>query len=581
MYGRINGLIFMKKIIPFKKRLSFFLEKTFNILSLVNPGIRARLVLAGLIAFIFTAGVLQWSMNYGRLAYDMTYDDVGYFLDAYSRIQVLYQQGIGTMLSGVLTNPPHSPWSSLLAFIGFAVFGPFDWAPYLMNGISIFLFLTFLVYILRRTHFVVSALLTVLFLFIPFSFFAVHEFRPDFIVGLSTCVFSFLAIESFSIAQDHDKLKLRCAGIIFGIALLSKPSFFAHTLALAIFVSVFIILFPMLTDYRKWQLEKSKNLSFILRDFYLPGIILVVPYYAFAWRPIWDYFWTNTRGGTGSTIWNLQGSYWEIFKSFTIDGAVALMISGYLYFFVGIVILSIALLIKKRKWQELYVLSGLLVVALVSLVIIIYGQINNMFFGLTYQIMLSLAVCYCLSAFYGNRTTFRLLIAAFILFSGLHVIVNKSILHMVSANKSPLVRKETSVNLKIIRAMDYYLKKNNLPVTSEKVFVSFAGDINASSMKWLAYQNSLPLEFSDLHMQDDLVAFKEVVAKSNFIIVADEDADGIYKWLPSYSIQKPALNFLRSQPDTKEILIVETKRNLKNSCIRIFTKTRLESVDEI
>jgi hypothetical protein len=559
----------LKKFILFKKWLASALENMADILCGVNPGIVVRLVFASFIALFFIAGVLQWSLSYGRLAHDITYDDVTYFNDAYTRIQVFYQQGLGPMIAGLLHNPPHSPWSSLLAFSGFAVFGPFDWVPYLMNGINIFLFLGFLTYILRNVHFAASAVLMVLVLFVPFSFIAVHDFRPDFAVGLFTCIFSFLAIESFLSGQNHDKLKLRCAGIVFGIALLSKPSFFAHTLALALFVSIYIILYQLLFDYRKWRQENGKTLLFVLRDFYLPGLVLAVPYYAFTWRHIWDYFWINTRGAK-SEIWNFKENHWEVLKTFTVGDGGSLMISGYLYFFVGIVILSIILLLNKRKWRDLYILSGLLAVALFSLGIIVYGRMNNTFFGLTYQIMLCLAACYCLSAFYKNRAIFSLLLSAFILFSGWYVIESKSLLPILSANNSPLVRKENSVNMKIIRAINCYLKKNDLPSASGNVFVSFAGYANASCMKWLALQNSLSLDFSDLHTQNDMVAYKKVIAESDFVIVADDDADGIHRWLPSYALQKPVLDLLRSQPAMKEILIVQTKKYIENSAIRVF-----------
>jgi hypothetical protein len=555
--------------------LVYAYEKTVSTFSRINPGIRARLMFAGFITLIFTAGVLQWSLNYGRLAYDVTYDDIGYFQDAFTRIQVFNTQGFGAMIAGFFQNPPHSLWSSLLAFTGFALFGPHDWAPYIMNGLTIFLFLGLLVYILRNVHFLASAVLMVLVLFVPFSFFAVHDFRPDFVVGVFTCAFSLLALESFSSGQNHDKIKLRCAGIIFGIALLSKPSFFAHTLALSFFISAFISLFPALCD-RNRQQTKSKLFLFMLRDFYLPGMILAVPYYALIWRQIWDYFWVNARG-ENAAIWNLQGNYWEVFKNFT---AVSfLMIAEYLYLFIVIILLSLILLVKKREWQDLYVVGGAISVAIISLAIMVYGRIYSPFFGLTYQIMLCIAACFCLASFYRSKMIVSILLAAFTLFSGLYVIKGKSVLvTILTAGKSPLVRTENSVNLKIIQAVDCYLKKKDLAGTSGNIFVSFAGDVNADSMRWLIQKNHFHLKISDLYTAKDIEPYKKAIKENDFIIIADGDADGIFRWLPSYAVQKPVLDFLRLQPDMKEILIVQTKKNTENSSIRIFAnKLNLES----
>lgn len=228
-------------------------ENVSHVFSRTNHGLRARFILAGLIALIFTAGVLQWSFNYGRLAYDVTYDDIGYFLDAYSRIKTFHEQGAGALLGELFHNPPHSPYSSLLAFAGFSLFGPADWAPYFMNVITLFIFLGFIAYLLRNIQFVISMVILIMFLFVPASFYMVHEFRPDFAVALFSCIFAFLAFESLLDRQNYDSFKLRCAGVAFGLALLIKPSFFAHTLALGFVVTVLIILPQVVDNYPQLQ----------------------------------------------------------------------------------------------------------------------------------------------------------------------------------------------------------------------------------------------------------------------------------------------------------------------------------------
>lgn len=562
----------VKQLVLLKNRITFTLESVAGFFSRNNPGMRARLAFAVFLAGVFTAGVLQWSMSYGRLAYDMTYDDVGYFIDAFSRLQIFYKQGLPAAIEGIFQNPPHSPWSSLSAMTGFLFFGANDWAPYLMNGFIIFLFLGFLAYILRQIHFFAGSLIMVLVLFVPFSFFAVHEFRPDFMTALLTCAFSLLAIESFAIGNSHDKFKLRLAGLVFGITLLLKPSFFAHTLAIALIVSLFIIVFKPLSERRSWWPEKSKASLLILWNFFLPGLILAAPYYVFTWRNIWNYFWVNTRGDKAA-IWNLQGSYWENFKIFTFDGAVYFMISSYLYLFAGVAVISFLLFLYKRNWRDLYILSGLLSVAVASLAIIVYGSHNNMFFGLTYQLMLCFAFCFCLASLWRNKIFFSVLLLAFVIFTGIHMVKGQALLTMFSAGKSPFAHKKASVNLKIVHFMDNYLKKNNFVIPGGEVFLSFTGDINADSMRWIALQSSLPLGFSDLHTQKDLAAYKKLIEKSDFIIVADEEAEGVYRWLPSFEMQKTVLEFLRSQPRMKEMLIIQTKKNNYNSSVRVFADT--------
>ena len=553
--------------IPLKTLSAAAFEYATNVFSRVNLGIKARFILASLIALLFTASVLQWSFHSGRLAYDMTYDDVSYFQDAYLRVKVLYEQGLGTMITGLFHTPPHSPYSTLLAFIGFALFGPRDWVPYFMNSITIFLFLGFLAYILRNIHFIISAMIIMMFLFVPLSFFAVHEFRPDYVVALFSCAFSFLAFEHLLYQRNHGALRLRCAGVAFGLALLSKPSFFAHTLALAFAISVLIMLHHLLANYPQWKQETRKRILSILGDFYLPAIVLAVPYYALNWRHVLDYFLINTRGQF-SEIWNFKESYWEVFKSFTVVDPGSRMISSYLFFFSGIVIFSMLFLFHKRKWHDAWLLTGLMAVAIGSLGIVVYGRHNNPYFGLTYQMMLCLATCYCLSSLRRDKLCFALILSTFILFTGWYM-ASKPLFSRIG-NQTFLARKGSSTNLKIINAIENHLRgldSNNAPI---QIFFCFAGEVNASSSQWLSLQKSLPLEFSDLHTQQDIAAYKKAVLESDFVVVADEDADGIYRWLPSYIVQRPVLDFLRMQPAMQEIMVSKTSKDVADGYIRLF-----------
>lgn len=561
--------------IPLKKLSDRGFESFAIVCSSTNRGLTTRFLLSGLIALVFTAGVLQWSFHYGRLAYDITYDDVGYFQDAYSRIKVLYEEGMGSMIAGLVHNPPHGPYSTFLAFIGFALFGPSNWVPYLMNGITLFLFLGFLTYILRDIPFILSTSLITLFLFVPVSFYIVHEFRPDYAVAVFTCLFVFVAFESIASIRNYDGLKLRLAGVLFGLALLSKPSFFAHTLALGVGVSIMIAMHQLVVNYRHWQQETNRKILSILMDFYLPGIVLAAPYYAINWRHVWDYFWIYTRGEKAE-IWSFNVGYWGVLKAFTVNGPSSWMISSYLFLFSLIVIFSMLFLCYKKNWRDLCLLVGLTVIAITSLGIVIYGRHNNPYLGLTYQIMLCCAACYCISSFYRNNTLcFIFLISSIIVFSVWHM-VSVPLPKMVS-NQTSLARKGDSANQKIINVINNHLKEFDSNIASSKVFISFAGEVNASSMQWLSMQQNIPMLFSDLHTTNDMGAYENAISESDFVVVADEDAVGIYRSQPSYAIQKPVLDFLRRHPTLKEIMALKTSKDTINGYIRLFAnQLRLE-----
>jgi len=545
-----------------------------NVFSWTDHGLRVRLLLTGLITLIFTAGVLQWSFRYGRLAYDITYDDVMYFQDAYSRIKILYEQGLGSMITELFHKPPHSPYSTLLAATGFALFGPGDWVPYLMNGITLFLFLGFLTYILKDIPFILSASFITLFLFVPVSFFAVHEFRPDFAVAILTCLFIFLAFEASASLRNYDSFKLRCAGAVFGLALLSKPSNFAHTLVLGFGVSILVTLSQLVVNYRQWQQRTSRKILSILRDFYLPGLVLAVPYYVANWRHVWDYFWVNVRG-ENAEVWSFKGSYWGFLKAYTVDGSSASMISRYLFLFSAIVMFSMWFFFYKKKWRDLYLLAGLMSIGIASLGIVIYSQYNNAYLGLTYQIMFCCATCYCLSCLYGNKLWFTFIVLTFVVFTGWHIL--KVPLPEMVNNQTQLTRKGDSANLKIIKGIKNHLKQFDSNIAPSKVFVSFAGEVNADSMQWFALQKSIPLQFFELNMLKDIDAYKKAISESDFIVVADEDAAGVYRWLPSYTMQKQFLDLLRVQPVMKEIMVLKTSHDTIKGYIRLFAnQSKLE-----
>ena len=102
---------------------------------------RNNLLLILIAGAIFTAFALQWSFHNGRLTRDPGFDDVKYLVDGLERAQVLYAHGFEGLVRGLWKNPPHSPWSTGLAFLSFLFLGVHDWAPYLANGILVVLFL--------------------------------------------------------------------------------------------------------------------------------------------------------------------------------------------------------------------------------------------------------------------------------------------------------------------------------------------------------------------------------------------------------------------------------------------------------
>src|SRR6516162_8272129 len=104
------------------------------------PNVRWILILL-LVSAFYTANVIQWSLRYSRLAGDPVADDVGYLIDGFERLNVLDTAGFHAFCNSLIQAPPHSPWSTALATLAFALMGVHDWAPYILNGFLVFLLL--------------------------------------------------------------------------------------------------------------------------------------------------------------------------------------------------------------------------------------------------------------------------------------------------------------------------------------------------------------------------------------------------------------------------------------------------------
>src|SRR5262249_33016079 len=94
-----------------------------------------RAVLCAGVSIMFTAWVIQYSFRHYRLMIPPMFDDVGYFNDAFERLQQFDQEGIQGLVRSLRQNPPHSPYSTLLAFLAYGVFGIQNWAPYAANSV--------------------------------------------------------------------------------------------------------------------------------------------------------------------------------------------------------------------------------------------------------------------------------------------------------------------------------------------------------------------------------------------------------------------------------------------------------------
>ena len=195
---------------------------------------RRGVVAALLLTLLFTGIVVQYSFARGRLSQDPTYDDASYLYEAGRRLAVLYDRGLTAYLVNLYYDPPHAPFIDLGAQLTFAVFGLHAWAPYVfVNGLVNLVLLLAVVYFARVASLGARIVLMVFTLSLPFVVVGLHEYRPDFAGGLFTALGISLVIEGalYRTGVRRDRQFL-FGGIFFGLALVTKAVFFAHTLTM-------------------------------------------------------------------------------------------------------------------------------------------------------------------------------------------------------------------------------------------------------------------------------------------------------------------------------------------------------------
>lgn len=176
-----------------------------------------------------TAILLNDSYAYGRLAMPPLYDDVSYFVDAMQRVEVFRSQGLRGVVAGLISAPPHSPYSTLAAFVAFLVSGGSRAAPYVMNSLAI-VALTLLWIVMFRVGAITAWLIVILVTTTGWFDNAVTIYHPDLIAGYAAAI-----VASFAIFQHEVLSTMRrvvCAGVLGGAVLLIKPTALAMVLTL-------------------------------------------------------------------------------------------------------------------------------------------------------------------------------------------------------------------------------------------------------------------------------------------------------------------------------------------------------------
>ena len=496
-----------------------------------------QILLALVFSSFLTTVVIHWSFDSGRLSQDAGFDDVTYLTDGLQRLQLLYDKGVGPYLADWVIHPAHSPLTSLFVTISMVIFGVHDWSPYILNGL-ILAFL--LIHVLRegeRLHLCWSVIASIFVLSFPFSSYLIHELRPD----LSCAILTGIGSYSILIGTDdgEKRRQLLAGGVLFTLALLSKPTIFPHTFSL---FGACIIL-RLSRNYLECIDTECAFLTRINAREILPIVspVLLIggPLLAFSMKEAVAYFFYHTLGAQGG-LWEIQGGLIESATFFLTKAYNMLMgVHGIAPFI--IIITALVLTAYKRDKTEGWNLFSLLFLSLLSFSIFVGGRVGMDFFGAFYIIFLILTFVRSLYYIADFSYSFPRLkwVFAFIAIGLLFLNVSVHRLdglweHNPRGNRN-LVSKGNSVNEQIISRLA------SDPITSRssdlRVFVTFAGLVNEWTLVWLAMKRELRVKFFDHLLLKDYSLYKKSIEESPLILYASDNTVGIYKWLPSWEIR--------------------------------------------
>jgi hypothetical protein len=501
----------------------------------------AHVLIWAILATGFTLLVVQYSLTRGKLIVPAHYDDVTYLRDGLSKLDGFYRGGLNGLLGRAIDNPPHSPFSTIVAFAGYALFGVHDWAPYAANGIIIFGLLGFVDFVTlgMRPWQKLAAFLFVL--TVPIAAQSVYEFRSDMAVGLLTAFIIVLIFEGSLIRSGPRYLAL--IGLVLAATLLAKTSVFPITLGLtgaALFAAS--VKDRVLLGREASFGKLAKSWATIL----VPALLIPAPFYFRNRHEIFFYITVNALG-SNSDIWKLHASLLTHILYYAFGAGGNTMLGRHVLIFGAILAAGAAFLLPRRSKSEIARASCYAFMLLVAYVGPTINPIKDPYLGVCFDFLLILVVLLILRDLIalGSPTIARLTQALLIAMVFIGAWYAKWPMYWGEWTRADVVLRNRYVN-------DLYQGvRAHQNGTKAKVMVAVSGVFtNADALGYLADKDGLTnLDFVSDFTNTDIESFRQKLSSCQFVVIGDVGNPEDDPNTPYTAMLPKTLPLVRSRPD--------------------------------
>lgn len=504
-----------------------------------------------LVSAAFTAIIIHYSFRFGRLRIYPLFDDSWYLADALRRIDHVYATSPMVFFADWIKNPPHSPYSSLLAFVAFLTLGIHDWAPYVANVFLVLAFVLFSDRIMAGTLALCRWSAMVLVLSTPVTGMAVHEFRPDIACALLTtmAMVAVLGTRLTARAETYPAV----GGIFFGLALLAKPSVFPLTIIVLLWAMFAAMVREALLEPTQFAPRAALRRAGV---FVLIAMVLAAPHYLVGARSIAGYIYT-VQIGSQADVYTMQAPFWQQ-ALYYLSGPPARTMLGYHCFLMLAVFVLWALTLWFAGTRE----SMANTVAYSSAILVAYLGVTlnwqkSEFLGLAFQMSLVFFTVLILRGMVdlekgrGWRMPWARVMIVTTAIAGL----------MLFRWPAFLPQKDTARAEDIKRIDDGIMdaivsSSGSAPAT---IAVTTTGRaLNVSLFNYFAMKRRLPYDFEYLAAAGKMEEQRAAWPSADFVIVGEPGNSESFKLQHSYGIQEQLIAALRARPDFAAIASIPT-----------------------